>query len=372
MNNKRLPPVPNSRSTFAVWHSPHAAFPLNLKGVDMNVPTITNIPAAITALVSDTTGEKPELEIRSIPSSELGDGDVVIAVNWSSVNFKDGLASRKDGKVARISPLIPGIDLAGAVVDPGGSSLAVGESVLVHGYDLGVAHHGGFSQYARVPAQWVVPLPVGLSERQAMTLGTAGFTAALSVLKLIEHEVVPASGPVLVTGATGGVGSVAVSILSSLGYDVVAVTGKPAAEDWLRSLGAGRIIDRSEVSDSTRPLRKEAWSSAVDCVGGDILAHVLSSIRYGGVVAASGNTGGVALPTTVFPFILRGVSLLGVDSVLCPIDIRRSVWNRLATDLRPAILDDLATEEVPLDGVIPTLTRILAGEARGRTLVRLS
>jgi acrylyl-CoA reductase (NADPH) len=338
----------------------------------MNSPAAPNVPASVTALVSDTTGDEPELEIRSIPSSELGDGDVVIAVNWSSVNFKDGLASRKNGKVARISPLIPGIDLAGAVVDPGGSSLAVGESVLVHGYDLGVAHHGGFSQYARVPADWVVPLPAGLSERQAMALGTAGFTAALSVLKLIAHEVVPSRGPVLVTGATGGVGSVAVSILSSLGYDVVAVTGKPAAEDWLRSLGAGRVIDRSEVSDSTKPLRREAWAGAVDCVGGDMLAHVLSSTKYGGAIAASGNTGGATLPATVFPFILRGVSLLGVDSVLCPIDVRRSVWNRLATDLRPAALDDLATVEISLDGVIQALAQILAGEARGRTLVRLS
>lgn len=342
------------------------------KGFNMNNAATSGLPSFVTALVSDTTGDKPELEVLSIPSSELGNGDVVIEVNWSSVNFKDGLASRKDGKVARLSPLIPGIDLAGTVADPGGSSLATGDSVLVHGYDLGVAHHGGFSQYARVPADWVVPLPAGLSERQAMTLGTAGFTAALSVLKLIAHGLVPTSGPVLVTGATGGVGSVAVSILSTLGYDVVAVTGKPSAEDWLRSLGAGQVIDRSEVSDTTRPLRKEAWAGAVDCVGGEILAHVLSSTRYGGAVAASGNTGGVTLPTTVFPFILRGVSLLGVDSVLCPIDIRRSVWNRLATDLRPAILDDLATEEVSLDGVIPALNRILAGEARGRTLVRLS
>jgi acrylyl-CoA reductase (NADPH) len=338
----------------------------------MNEPAVSNVPISVTALVSDTRGDEHALEIRSISSSELGNGDVVIAVNWSSVNFKDGLASRKDGKVARISPLIPGIDLAGTVADPGGSSFAVGESVLVHGYDLGVAHHGGFSEYARVPADWVVPLPAGLSERQAMTLGTAGFTAALSVLKLIAHEVVPTSGPILVTGATGGVGSVAVSILSSLGYDVVAVTGKPSAEEWLRSLGAGRVIDRSEVSDATKPLRKEAWAGAVDCVGGDMLAHVLSSTNYGGVVAASGNTGGVSLPTTVFPFILRGVSLLGVDSVSCPIDVRRTVWSRLATDLRPAILDDLATEEVSLDGVIPALARILAGEARGRTLVRVS
>jgi acrylyl-CoA reductase (NADPH) len=288
------------------------------------------------------------------------------------VNYKDGLACRKDGKVARISPLVPGIDLAGTVVDPGKSSFAVGQSVLAHGYDLGVAHHGGYSQYARVPGEWVVPLPSNLTERQAMSLGTAGFTAALSVVVLEEHGLAPGSGPILVTGATGGVGSVAVSILATLGHRVTAVTGKPDAADWLRSLGASEVIDRSEVSDASRPLQKERWAGAVDCVGGETLAHVVASLRYGAAVAASGNTGGVKLPTTVFPFILRGVALLGVDSVNCPIERRRMVWERLAGDLRPTTLDDLATDEVAFDGVQAALERILAGQAKGRTLVRVT
>jgi putative YhdH/YhfP family quinone oxidoreductase len=333
---------------------------------------MASLPPYVTALIADASGEENRLEVGQLPPADLGEGDVVIAVNWSSVNYKDGLASRKDGKVARISPLVPGIDLAGTVIDAGQSSVAVGQSVLVHGYELGVAHHGGYSQYARVPGEWVVPIPSNLTERQAMSLGTAGFTAALSVVVLEEHGLVPGGGPILVTGATGGVGSVAVSILATRGHQVTAVTGKPAAADWLRSLGASEVIDRSEVSDASRPLQKERWAGAVDCVGGETLAHVLASLRYGAAVAASGNTGGVKLPTTVFPFILRGVSLLGVDSVNCPIERRRMVWDRLAGDLRPATLDDLATDEVTFEGVPAALERILAGQATGRTLVRIS
>jgi acrylyl-CoA reductase (NADPH) len=332
---------------------------------------MADLPTAVRALIADSSGEETQLQVGELSADELGDGDVVIAVRWSSVNYKDGLASRKNGKVARISPLVPGIDLAGTVLDPGSSSLAVGSSVVVHGYDLGVAHHGGYSQFARVPAEWVVPLPASLSERQAMTLGTAGFTAALSVVALEEHGLTPGSGPVLVTGATGGVGSVAVSILATLGHEVTAVTGKPGAADWLRSLGASEVIDRAAVSDVSRPLQKERWAGAVDCVGGDTLANVLASLRYGTAVAASGNTGGVQLPTSVLPFILRGVALLGIDSVRCPIERRRTIWARLAGDLRPATLDDVATDEVTLDGVAGALERILAGQAQGRTLVRV-
>jgi acrylyl-CoA reductase (NADPH) len=331
-----------------------------------------DLPTSVRALIADASGPATRLELRTLPVADLGEGDVVIAVAWSSVNYKDGLASRKDGKVARIDPLVPGVDLAGTVVDPGGSDLVVGQSVLVHGYDLGVAHHGGYAEYARVPADWVVPLPPGLSERQAMTLGTAGFTAALSVVALEEHGLTPDAGPVLVTGATGGVGSAAVSILAGRGHPVTAVTGKADAADWLRSLGAAEVVDRSAVGDASRPLRRETWAGAVDCVGGETLAAVLASLRYGAAVAASGNTGGAAVPTTVFPFILRGVSLLGIDSVQCPIDRRRAVWARLAGDLRPSSLDDLATDEVPLEEVPGALERILDGGARGRTLVRVS
>ena len=329
------------------------------------------LPTTVPALLADASGTETRLDLTSLPTADLGDGDVVVAVAWSSVNYKDGLASRTDGKVARIDPLVPGIDLAGTVVEPGSSGLAVVNPVLVHGYDLGVAHHGGYAAYARVPAGWVVPLPDGLTARQAMTLGTAGFTAALSVVALEEHGLAPGAGPVLVTGATGGVGSVAVSILAARGYEVTAVTGKPEAAGWLRSLGAAEVIDRTAL-DAKRPLQRETWAGAVDCVGGETLAAVLASLRYGAAVAASGNTGGVGLPTTVFPFILRGVSLLGIDSVQCPIERRREVWARLAADLRPSVLDDLATAEVALADVPAALERILAGGARGRTLVKVS
>ena len=333
---------------------------------------MADVPTSTTALVADSSGAETELAVRSLPLSDLGAGDVLVAVTWSSVNYKDGLASSKDGRVARISPLVLGVDLAGTVVEPGSSGLTVGQSVVVHGYDLGVAHHGGYSQYARVPAEWVVPLPSGLTERQAMTLGTAGFTAALSVLALEGHGLEPGAGPVLVTGATGGVGSAAVSMLAARGHQVTAVTGKADAQEWLRSLGATDVVDRAAVSDTTRPLQTEIWAGAVDCVGGDVLAHVVSSLRYGAAVAASGNTAGTALRTTVFPFILRGVALLGVDSVQYPIEQRRKVWQRLAGDLMPPELNRLAAKEVTLDGVPEALSRVLAGGARGRTLVRLA
>ncbi|CQD23223.1 MULTISPECIES: acrylyl-CoA reductase family protein [Mycolicibacterium] len=325
----------------------------------------------VRALIADSEGAQTTLALRTVGADELGEGDVLIAVSWSSVNFKDALATRKDGKVARINPLIPGIDLAGEIVDPGSSGLDVGAPVVVHGYDLGVAHHGGYSTYARVPADWIVPLPAGLSLREAMTLGTAGFTAALSVITLQEHGLRPDEGPVVVTGATGGVGSVAVSILAAQGFTVTAVTGKTDATDWLHALGASVVVDRSGIGDPARPLQKETWAGAVDSVGGSTLAAVLASMRYGSAVAASGNTGGVALPTTVFPFILRGVSLLGIDSVQCPILRRRQVWERLAGDLRPPLLDKLATDEVGLAEVAAALARIRAGANRGRTLVRV-
>lgn len=331
---------------------------------------MADMPTSMTALVADSSGEQTQLAVMSFPLTELL-GDVLIQVGWSGVNYKDGLASIKQGRVARISPLILGVDMAGTVVEPGGSGLAVGQSVVVHGYELGVAHHGGYSEYARVPAEWLVPLPEGLTERQAMTLGTAGFTAALSVLALEDHGLQPGCGPVLVTGSTGGVGSAAVSMLAARGHQVTAVTGKADAHDWLRSIGATDVVDRAAVTDTSRPLQKETWVGAVDCVGGDVLAHVVSTLRYGAAVAASGNTAGMTVSTTVLPFILRGVALLGIDSVRYPIERRREVWQRLATDLLPPHLDQLAADEITLDGVPGALARVLAGEARGRTLVRL-
>lgn len=330
------------------------------------------VPEGVRAFVAEQRGGDVVREVRTVPVDDLGEGDVLVAVSWSCVNYKDGLAASPEGRVARISPLVPGVDLAGTVVEPGGSGLAPGMPVVVHGYDLGVAHHGGFAEYARVPAGWVVPLPEGLSEREAMAIGTAGFTAALSVHVL---ETVggarPGRGTVLVTGATGGVGSNAVGILAERGYEVAASTGKASAAGWLRSLGASEVLDRSEILPSGRPLEQERWAWAVDCVGGPTLAYVLASLHYGGSVAASGNTGGAELSTTVFPFILRGVSLLGVDSVRCPIEQRTELWRRLAGDLRPRALESIATEEIGLDGLPEALDRVLAGGNRGRTLVRV-
>jgi acrylyl-CoA reductase (NADPH) len=302
--------------------------------------------------------------LRELGVDELPEGEVTVRVGWSSVNYKDGLAaSGKKGQVARISPLVPGIDLAGTDEDSG-------EGVLAHGYDLGASHHGGYAEYARVPADWIVPLPDGLGARQAMAIGTAGYTAARCVLALETAGVTPDSGPVLVTGASGGVGSMAVDILTGRGYEVVASSGKDP--EFLRSLGASDVISREEAAgDSGRPLEKSRWAGAVDCVGGEVLAGVIRGLRYGGAVAACGNTGGVKLPTTVLPFILRGVSLLGVDSVQTPIAEREQTWKRLATDLRPPHLEDSIAREIDLYGLEDALTAILRGELSGRTIVRL-
>jgi acrylyl-CoA reductase (NADPH) len=296
-------------------------------------------------------------------AADLGEGDVVVRVAWSSVNYKDALATIDKGQVARISPLIPGIDLAGTDEDSG-------EEVLAHGYDLGVAHHGGFAERARVPAGWVVPLPESLSCRQAMAIGTAGYTAARCIIALERAGLTPDAGPVLVTGASGGVGSTAVDILAARGYEVVASSGKDPA--FLERLGAAEVISREEAAgDPSRPLGKSRWAGVVDCVGGAVLAGAIRSLRYGGAVAACGNTGGIELSTTVLPFILRGVSLLGVDSVQTPIKERTETWRRLADDLRPPHLEDAIAHETDLDGLEDALTRILKGEVSGRTIVRI-
>lgn len=305
-----------------------------------------------------------------LPVDQLGDGDVLVRVQWSGINYKDGLAASEQGRVARLDPIVPGIDLAGVVEASDHPDVAVGSDVLVHGYDLGVAHHGGYAEMARVPGEWVVPMPAGLDARTAMLVGTAGFTAALSVLALERHGMRPGDGPVLVTGATGGVGSMAVGMLAARGHEVVAGTGKADAAEWLRSLGAAAVVDRSETGpESGRPLEKERWAGAVDCVGGATLAHTLRCLRYGTAVAASGLTGGAGLDTTVLPFILRGVSLLGIDSVQTPIDQRRDVWQRIGGDLRPSWLPTIDTDVVGLGELTPQLERILAGGMRGRVLV---
>ncbi len=324
------------------------------------------------ALVATKHDDRVDRELTTLTQADLPEAPVTVRVGWSSVNYKDGLATIAKGRVAQISPLVPGVDLAGEVVESDSPDIPVGQPVIVHGYDLGVAHHGGFAEYARVPAEWVVPLPEGLSARQAMAVGTAGYTAALSVHLLEQRGLEPGSGPVLVTGATGGVGSTAVGILAQRGYEVVASSGKADQADFLRQLGASDVISREETSaESNRPLEKERWTAAVDAVGGSTLAYLVRTLRRGGAVAASGNTGGPQLNTTVLPFILRGVALLGVDSVMTPIDLRRQLWGRIATDLRPRGLDESITREVALDDLEPVLDDILQGKVRGRTVVRV-
>ncbi len=331
---------------------------------------MTAIPSTFRAYVATKGNETFERGVRVFAEADLPPGEVEIRVAWSSVNYKDGLATRTDGKVARISPLIPGIDLAGEVVASSDPSIAVGAVVLAHGYELGVSRHGGFAEYQRVPAGWVVPLAPGFSPRDAMSIGTAGFTAAMSVVALEERGLEPAEGPVLVTGASGGVGGTAVAILADRGYEVWAATGKPGEADRLRGLGAVGILGRDEVTGDGRPLESERWAGAVDAVGGATLPYILRTLRTGAAVAASGNAGGAQLETTVFPFILRGVSLLGMDSVNVPIARRREIWDRLATDLRPRDLGVHGTE-VTLDTLDAALDGIVAGAARGRWIVRI-
>jgi acrylyl-CoA reductase (NADPH) len=308
--------------------------------------------------------------IVDFPVDQLGDGDVLIRVHHSGINYKDGLATTEQGKVARLDPIVPGIDLAGEVVESGDPGVPVGSIVIAHGYDLGVAHHGGYGELTRVRADWVVPMPAGLDTRTAMLVGTAGYTAALSVAALEAAGLTPGHGPVLVTGATGGVGSMAVGMLAVRGYEVVASSGKPEQAAWLRSIGAADVIDRSETApDSARPLDKERWAGAVDCVGGATLSHILRTLRYGASVAASGLTGGAGLTATVLPFILRGVNLLGIDSVQTPIDARRAMWQRIGNDLKPSWLDTIDATEIGLAELPGELDRILAGGMTGRTIV---
>jgi acrylyl-CoA reductase (NADPH) len=332
------------------------------------------LPDSFRAFVVTRTGangEGVESGVRILTPDDLSDGTVDIAVDWSAVNYKDGMVIRPGNRVARISPLVPGVDLVGTVVASEEPSMAPGRQVIVHGYDLGVAHHGGFSQLARVPAGWVVPLPDALDARQAATIGTAGFTAALSLHRLEHRGLRAGDGPVLVTGASGGVGSMAVALLASRGYEVVASTGKATEAPYLEGLGASEVIDRSDLLQSPdRTLGPERWAGAVDCVGGPTLAAILRSLRYGAAVAASGLTGGNSLETSVYPFIVRDATLIGVDTVLTPIDERRRVWDEMATAFPPALLEDMVREVVDLDGLHRALDRIYAGGSKGRTLVR--
>ncbi len=323
------------------------------------------------AFLATAEGDQVERRVSDLQLDHLSSDGVLVAVEWSSVNYKDGLAVSPNGRVARLSPLIPGIDLAGTVVESDDDNVKPGERVLAHGYDLGVSHHGGFAEYARVPADWIVALPTGLTTREAMIIGTAGFTAAASILALRERHLSTSDGRVLVTGATGGVGSMAVAMLAKQGFEVTASTGKDNAHEFLKSLGASEILAREQLSTpNAKPLGSATWAGAVDCVGGVTLANVVKQLQYGAAVAASGLTGGAELPVSVIPFILRGVSCLGIDSVQMPIDRRRQVWDLIGADLKPDHLDEIA-HEVTLDRLDQALSAILAGAARGRYLVRI-
>jgi acrylyl-CoA reductase (NADPH) len=325
----------------------------------------------IRAFVIDDANGVPTTKVAELAEEELGEDPVVIDVEWAACNFKDTMLLQPGNRVARRSLLVPGIDLAGTVVQSPVPGLPPGTKVLAQGYDLGVAHHGGFATRARVPAGWVVPLPAEVGPRHAVTVGTAGFTAALSLRRLEANGLGPSSGPVLVTGASGGVGSMAVSLLARRGYEVVASSGKAAEDSYLRSLGAAEVIGRQDVAaGGDRVLGRERWTGAVDCVGGATLAEVVRQIRYGGAVAASGLTAGNEFTTTVYPFIVRGVALLGIDSVLTPIDERRRIWTSMANDFPAPAADEMVEREVGLDGIAAALEDLAASKVRGRILVR--
>jgi NADPH2:quinone reductase len=301
---------------------------------------------------------------------DLTPGDVVIEASHSSVNYKDALAATGTGKILRRFPLIGGIDVAGVVASSTDPRFREGAEVIVTGYDLGVTQDGGYAGYVRVPADWVVPLPPGLTLFEAMALGTAGFTAGLSVLRLERNGLRPASGKVVVTGSTGGVGSIAVAALARLGYDVTAITGKDDAHEYLRRLGARDVLPRTTLEMGTRPLEKARWAGAIDAVGGDMLAWLTRTTDHWGGIASTGLTGGFELHTTVMPFILRGVSLIGIDSVACPMEIRTEVWRRLASDMKPQGLQTIV-QEISLEGLHQAFSTLLAGEARGRFVVNV-
>jgi acrylyl-CoA reductase (NADPH) len=324
------------------------------------------------ALVARQHDDRIEAAVETLEESDLPPGEVTIRVHYSSVNYKDALALTPNGGVVREYPIVPGIDLAGEVVASESDEFAVGDAVLAHGYEVGTGRHGGFAEYARVPADWVVKLG-SLSPREGAAIGTAGFTAAMSVQALVERGITPDDGPIVVTGATGGVGSVSVDLLSSAGYQVVASTGKAEAADRLTALGAAEVIGRlpADPDAKPRPLGKTRWAGGVDCVGGATLADVLSTIKYGGAVAASGLTGGAGLKTTVMPFILRGVALLGIDSVQLPIAPRRALWELLGSSLKPQHLSDIS-HDVDVKDVVGVIDEVRAGKYSGRAVVRVA
>jgi acrylyl-CoA reductase (NADPH) len=326
--------------------------------------------ATFKAIRIDKADKGTTAALTQFDDADLMDGDVTVRVAWSSLNYKDGLALTGKAPVVRRFPMIPGIDLAGTVEQSSHPQWKAGDKVICTGWGMGETHLGAYAEKARVKGDWLVALPDGLSGRDAMAIGTAGFTAMLAILALERHGLTPASGPVVVTGAAGGVGSVATAVLAKLGYHVIASTGRAAEADYLKGLGAAEVIDRGELSGAAKPLAKERWAGGVDSVGSTTLANLLSMTKYGGAIAACGLAAGMDLPSSVAPFILRGVCLLGIDSVMCPIDVRKTAWNRLARDLDASKLTEI-THEIGLDQVSPMGAQILNGQVRGRVVVKI-
>ena len=327
--------------------------------------------AKFKAIVAEKADKGQTVSLTEFDEAGLMDGDVTVWVGWSTINYKDGLAMAGKAPVVRRFPMIPGIDFAGEVEASSHPDWKPGDKVILNGWGTGETHLGAHAQKSRVKGQWLVRLPQGMSEREAMAIGTAGYTAMLAVMALERHGLKPSDGAILVTGAAGGVGSVAVALLAKLGFPVVASTGRPEEADYLKGLGAAEIIDRNELSQPAKPLAKERWAAGVDSVGSHTLANLLAMTKYLGAIAACGLAGGMDLPGSVAPFILRGVSLLGIDSVQCPIGVRSKAWQRLASDLDRAKLAQM-TREIGLDEVISVAGTILEGRVRGRIVVKIS
>ncbi|HEY1828192.1 MAG TPA: acryloyl-CoA reductase [Acidimicrobiales bacterium] len=314
-------------------------------------------------------GEVIRPSVATLSDTDLPPGEVLVRVEWSAINFKDAMVTMPGNRVARRFPLVPGVELTGVVEESSEESVAQGQRVLVQGYDLGVAHHGGFAEYARVPAEWVVPLPDTLTCRDAAVIGLAGFTGVLSLQRLRQHGTRPEDGPVLVTGASGGVGSTTVALLAHAGFEVVASSGKSAEHEYLRALGATEVVGRQFTEDDGRTLGPQLWNAVVDCVGGSALSEALRTVRYGGAVAASGLTGGNELETTVYPFIVRGVALLGIDTVATAIDERRQLWQDMPKEFPVDRCAEMVNREIGLDGLTEALGQVLDAQVKGRILV---
>jgi len=324
------------------------------------------------AFLIEEAEEGVNSSFKTIDTADLDPGEVLIKTAYSSVNFKDALAATGAGKIIRRFPCVGGIDLSGVVVESSSDEFKVGQEVIATSYDIGVAHHGGYAEYCRVPAKWVVPMPAGLDLFSSMALGTAGFTAGLAVERMEHNGLNPDAGPVLVNGATGGVGGIAIDILSAMGYDVTAMTGKPDQSDYLKSLGAAEVLDTASLDlTKIRPLGRETWAGVVDNLGGDILAWLASTVKVGGAIASIGLAASFKFNTTVMPYILRGVTLAGIDSVNAEMEIRRKVWGRLATDMKPKNLDKIVTT-VAFDDLPAIFQKVMQAKMRGRSVVKIS